>query len=199
MWGEYRRQLEGPKLRRTEKEIIDALRELHGQGIEMSNKGVGGADIKIYQTARKKFGSLEAALERAGLEIAESPAKSIWSDKEIIAEIRRLHDAGEDLSYTKMFSKHQKLTMAAAKRYKPWGKTLAEAGLDPDRFRVRFRRSDADLIEELRRLYESGEPVNARALRQGHSSLASLLRLRFGSHDAALRVAGLDPTEIRLK
>jgi hypothetical protein len=196
---EYSRNLKGPKQRWTKENVIDRLKELNGQGVEMSVKGIGTADSKLYLAARKHFGDIGAALERAGLKLVDPPPRSRWTRDKVIAEIGRLSASGEDLSYGVMIHNHPELSRAARKYFGPWSEALKEVGIDPESVRKRHRRTDEELAAELRAHYDRGEPVNAGALRQNHSGLATMLWGRFGTHDAALRAAGLDPAEIRLK
>ncbi len=197
--SEYHRTNKVPKSYLSESEIIDGLRALHAQGVEMSIGGVGAADNHLYAAARRKFGDLRTALENAGLQVFVPPPRSGWTAESVIAEIQKLSAQGEDLSCRVSINTHTELANAAFKIYGTWSKALTSAGVDPEKVRRRPRQTDEELITELRRLHDNGEPVNAWALHQNHASLGSRLRVRFGSHNAALMAAGLDPALIRQK
>ena len=197
--NEYRRKLEGPKQQWSEAQVIDGLRGLDQQGVEMSVKGIGAADNRLYQAARKLFGGIGTALERADLHLVEPPPRSTWTREKVVAEIKQLSASGEGLSCSVVVHNHPELVRAARKYFGPWSKALTEAGLNSSMVRKRPPRTEEDVLKELRDLYDRGEPVNAWALRQRHGSLATGLLNHFGTHDTALRAAGLDPAEIRLK
>jgi hypothetical protein len=196
---EYRRRTVGPKLQWTKKEIIDELNQFKTQGVEMSAKGIGTADYKLYLAAKRHFGTLSGALEKAGIQVVNPPTRSTWTDETVIAEIRRLEESGKDMSSIVAVHNHPELNRAARKHFGTWTNALAKSGIDPERVRKRPHYSDEHLLGELRRLHDMGEPVNATALRKSNNNLANMLRGRFGSHETALRAAGLNPSKIRLR
>jgi hypothetical protein len=195
----YRRRLEGPKPRLSKEDVIDRLNELNKQGVEMSIRGVGAADRKLYRAILKHFKDLESALEEGGLEFVPYPRRLTWTEEKVIQEIGKLLALGEELSHNIVKRKHPDLVYGAKKHYGTWTKALTMAGIDPTSVRKRPKSTDEELLKELRRLHKNGKPVNAWALRKINSGLATTLRARWGSHDAALRAAGLDPEKIRLK
>jgi hypothetical protein len=195
----YLRGLKGPKQFLTEEDVIDRLKALHLQGVEMSTKGVGAADRKLYYAVKKHFEHLGSALEKAGLQLALPPPRSTLTGEKVILEIKKLSASGEEMSCVFVKHHHPKLARAAFKQYGTWTNALTMSGIDPAAVRKRRRSTDQELLDELRRLHGEGKPVNAWALHQINSGLATTLLNRWGSHDAALRAAGLDPAKIRLK
>ena len=196
---EYRRKTVGPKLHWTNKEIIFELKYLKRQGVEMSARGIGTADYKLDLAAKRHFGTLSKALENAGIEIVNPLTESIWTDEIVIAEIRRLKELGEDMSSIVAVYNHLELNRAARQHFGTWTNALTKSGIDPERVRKRPHYSDERLLGELRRLHDIGEPVNASALRKSNNGLANRLKGRFGSHEAAIRAAGLNPSKIRMR
>ena len=80
--------------------------------------------------------------------------------------------------------------------YSAPGMRLRAAGIDPASVRRRRRAWTAqEVVKEIRRKSRAGEPLNAMDVRPpGIRGAASRL---FGSWNAALRAAGLDPARIR--
>lgn len=196
---DYRRKIVGPKLHWTKKKIIYGLKDLKTRGVEMSARGIGTADYRLYLAAKRHFGTLGKALENAGIQIVSPLTRSTWTDEIVIAEICRLKELGEDISSIVVVHNHPELNRAARKHFGTWTNALTKSGIDPERVRKRPHYSNEHLLGELRRLHDMGEPVNANALRKSNKSLANMLRGRFGSHEAAIRAAGLNPSKIRMR
>jgi hypothetical protein len=79
-----------------------------------------------------------------------------------------------------------------------WDAALEAAGLDPDDIRV-YRKpwTREEIILEIQRKHRQGEALNAKDV--SPHSLRSRGTVFFGSWDAALTIAGLDPSKIRKK
>lgn len=196
---EYCRKTVEPRLCWTDEDIINRLRALEMSGVGMSAKGIGTADYKLYLAAKRHFGDLSGALEMAGLHSVDRLRRSTWTDRKVITEIQRLKESGEDLSCIVAVHNHSELYRAGCKYFGTWTDTLTKAGIDPQKVRKRPYYTNKQLLGELKRLYDKGEPVNAGALRKRNASLANRLRGRFGSHEAALRAAGLNPSKTHLR
>jgi hypothetical protein len=195
----YRRGLEGPKPRLTGEDVIDWLRVLHQQGVEMSVKGVGSADRKLYPAILTHFDGLGIAFEKEDLEFVPHPRRSYWTGERVIKEIEKLSASGEELSHNIVLHKHPDLVYGARKNNGTWTSALKKAGIDPSSTRKHSIRTDEEVLRGLKRFYDDGKPVNTWALSRIDPRLVTTLRNRWGSHDAALKAAGLDPAFIRLK
>ncbi|MGQ9524726.1 MAG: homing endonuclease associated repeat-containing protein [Armatimonadota bacterium] len=130
-------------------------------------------------------------------------SKQIWSPELIIAEIRRLHAAGSDITQSRMEAIDGKLTSAAIRYFGSWGAAVEAAGIDYSQVAALGRQRRAQkvtkwtqerILEEIRRLYEAGEDLSSAVVRRKYLPLYATARRKvyFGSWAKAVTAAGVD-------
>ncbi|MDK3159570.1 hypothetical protein QPK87_23775 [Kamptonema cortianum] len=98
-----------------------------------------------------------------------------------------------------MLGENAALVYAAIRpnRFGSWRKALSAAGLvATDIYRYRSW-SDADIINEIKRLATAGADMSSKKMDETHNSLISTARRRFGSWAAALARAGVEYETVR--
>ncbi|MFO7955597.1 MAG: hypothetical protein R6X33_00670 [Candidatus Brocadiia bacterium] len=128
--------------------------------------------------------------------------KSGWNKEKIVSQVKELYEAGEDLSYNRMARKHQGLLAAANYHFGSWGEAVEAAGVDYAReVRKIPKWTREKIIETIREAYEAGEDLSWTNVTKNkeYSALAyaAIRDNQFGSWDAALEAAGVDPSEVR--
>jgi len=111
-----------------------------------------------------------------------------------VATIKAMHSRGDTVSHAAL--KRNSITGAARRLFGSWDAALRAAGLDPNV--IRFSRepwTHEGVLQEIRRKARAGEPLNAKDV--SPYSLRRRGRIFFGSWDAALAAAGLDPAKVR--
>jgi hypothetical protein len=188
-----------PGNRWTQEKIIETIRRLHEQGVDLSPTGIRKTHGALFSSARSKshFGSWRAAVAAAGLDYARiKRGEQIWSKERIVRAIRRHHDAGEDLLSAEFKRAHRQLYSAAcAKRYfGSWRRAVEAAGLDYERIRGQHFWSREKIIAKIRELHAAGKPLNWSTINKHHPGLYRAARRRenFGSWRGALRAAGVE-------
>lgn len=117
----------------TRERIIDQIRDMHQQGVDLSWRHVStmvDPQLAAAATKRKHFGSWSRALEEAGIAYSEVRRYRQWNDDAIIESIRARHAEGLDLNAKSVEETDITLITAARRRYESWHKALEAAGLD---------------------------------------------------------------------
>ncbi|MGB9619947.1 MAG: homing endonuclease associated repeat-containing protein, partial [Armatimonadota bacterium] len=121
--------------------IIAEIRRLHSIGSDITQSRVEAIDSKLTSAAVRYFGSWRAAVEAAGIDYSEVAALGKqrrvskikkWSNERILEEIRRLYEAGEDLSSAEVWRKHLDLYATARRKehFGSWASAVFAAGVD---------------------------------------------------------------------
>ncbi|NCO38465.1 MAG: hypothetical protein COZ06_38085 [Armatimonadetes bacterium CG_4_10_14_3_um_filter_66_18] len=124
-----------------------------------------------------------------------------WTRKRILLTIRKLHEAGEDLTVQNV----QRLGlggMVGAVYKDPalgsWKEVLEAAGIDLNTIGGRRRKwTPTRVLDEIHKRHQGGKDLSHRAVRQERQYLVVAAVEFFGSWEDALRAAGLDYDEIR--
>jgi hypothetical protein len=224
-----------------------------GKSVASSRLGVG-----LQLAIRRRFGSWERAMRRAGLDPAEHRLTRRWTKRQVVEALRRLHAEGSRIDALHVARSDPALLKAAYRILGNWGQTLRAAGFDPAAHRAprkwsleaardwvrtrlaagrpiaakhvprglygrvsregpggwgafvqsmgipdpgpRRRRgwTDAAVLEAIRARRRRGLPLHRDGVAAESQALTHQARQRFGSWDAALEAAGLDPTRVRL-
>jgi len=141
-----------PQRRWSRELILERIRELRQQGSDLTPSQVGVEHGALVSAAERYFGNWPAAVQAAGIDYERVRASGRqrrserirkWSQARILAEIRRLHQAGEDLSWGVMERKYQPLCAAAVKGcyFGSWSAALAAAGIDYEQVKAEARAS----------------------------------------------------------
>jgi hypothetical protein len=182
-----------PRRRWSEERIVKALLELDRRGVPISQRGlIEAGEHKLAQVINY-FGGLRMARRLAGLPPpARRPARSQLSGDDVVTEIQRRRSDGEPLA-----SSHvpQALLNAAQRVFGNWGAAVKAAGFDYDAIRLTRAYSDADLLQHVRGL--AREQPHATLGELSQQPLASTLRERFGSLEAAALRAGVPGWPVR--
>jgi hypothetical protein len=125
-----------------------------------------------------------------------------WSKEKIATSIRTLYDEGEDLSYNRMARHRQGLLAAANYHFGSWAEAVNAAGVD---YAADVRRipkwTRERIIAAIQAAHESGADLSWTSVTSDrrHSAVAyaAIRENQFGSWDAALAAAGIDPGDIR--
>ena len=131
----------------SELEIVDRILALSKQGCDLTFARVRAEDSRLLAAAVRYFSGWREAVEAAGIDYrrirllgkaARAQKIGRWSKELIVAEIRRLHAAGEDLRWSIAESKYHRLCSAAVKKnyFGSWRAALAAAGLDYEQIRT---------------------------------------------------------------
>jgi hypothetical protein len=176
----------------TRSEFVAELRRQYAAGQPVNAKAA--ASRGIHQPGCHLFGSWDAALQAARIDPATVRGKRAWTPADVIQEIRR-HRVGEPLHAAAISPTG--LRVSGIRFFGSWDRVLTAAGLDPAGIR-RYRKpfTAATIIEELHRKKSAGDPLNSSDVTP--SALHASARRIFGSWDAALEAAGIDPQEVRL-
>jgi hypothetical protein len=141
-----------PRLKWSQELILERIRELRERGSDLTPSEVGARHGALVSAAERYFGNWPAAVRAAGIDyeqVRESGRRrrsariSKWSRERIVAEIRRLHQAGEDLSWAVMERKYQPLCAAAVKQcyFGSWRAAMEAAGLDYEQIKAAARQA----------------------------------------------------------
>ena len=175
--------------------IIEGILELAAKGRHLNAAAVQHSDSALASAAFRQFRYWSEALRAARIDPSGWYKRApTWTKESIIRTIQCVHDAGDPLNHAAMC--RNSVTQAAIRLFGSWDAALRAAGLTPDTIRLRRRPWQPDeVVQEIRRKAEAGEPLHACGV--SPCTLYSKGRAFFGSWDAALSAAGLDPAKIR--
>lgn len=178
--------------------ILKSLRQLHRAGRALSYSQLARKHQALLSAAAYHFGSYRKAMEKAGIDYAQVLQRPRWNKQRIIALIKQARRDGEDLHWGAVSRRRDELGRAAFASLQPrlfgkWDRALHAAGLDADDIAC-YRTWDRNLIIfEMRARAQESEPLNSGALQKEDPGLHAAAVRYFGSYDAALRAAKLDP------
>ncbi|HLL89199.1 MAG TPA: hypothetical protein VK324_07840, partial [Tepidisphaeraceae bacterium] len=182
--------------------ILKTLRALHRRGQDLSYNALAVKNQALVSAANYHYKSYKRAVEAAGIDYAEVRRKPKWSKENIAALLRKSRRKGLDLSWRAVTLRNDELSRAASAAVHPhlfgtWNKALAAAGLDPQRV-ARYHRWDGPAVKkELEDRRKRRRPVNASVIQKEVPGLYRAAVRAFGSYDAALAAAGVDPDSAR--
>ncbi|MDD2403890.1 MAG: hypothetical protein PHV75_05415 [Victivallaceae bacterium] len=88
---------------------------------------------------------------------------------------------------------------AAERTFGSWGKAIEAAGLNYNDIKKYQRWSKQKVVDEIRRLYEAGEPVSSKNAQDKFKSLYMASIKRFGNWGTAVQRAGINYESVRLR
>jgi len=177
--------------------IVAALRRLAKRlGRTPRSTEVRGDAPEVYRALFRHFGSFAAAVDAAGLAAVGLPRK--WSRELVVAELRRLHRAGEGVSRRKLIEAGRYDLVNAMVSY-CGGMTAARraARLPPASSgpRGKSKWSEDEVIAQIRERHRRGLSLaSSKVPRKLHDAAGYYL----GGWRQAVEVAGLDYDQVRL-
>lgn len=198
-----------PKRVWTSERVIDEIRALEKQGVDLRHGSVQDDHKRLVSAAIRYFGSWRAAVEAAGVDYEDLRKSSEeqrlqkigkWSSERILEEIKDLKAQGEDLRAVIVKNKFPALFSAAVspRYFGNWRHALEAAGVDYDKVlakspRGRPRRSEVWhtglILDVIRSMKAAGESLDQESISSRHARLMRLATSRFGSWHAAVETA----------
>ncbi|HEX8524148.1 MAG TPA: hypothetical protein VF669_17980 [Tepidisphaeraceae bacterium] len=182
--------------------ISDELRRLNRRGIDLSYNSLAKKKQSLVSAAAYHFGSYRRAVEAAGIPYDSVVRRPRWTKQAIIRLIKDAKRKNADLHWSAVTRRRDELGRAAFASLQPrlfgkWDRALHAAGLDADEV-SRYRKWDRNsVVYELRARASDQEALNSGAIQREDSGLHAAAVRHFGSYDAALRAAKVDPDAVR--
>jgi len=175
--------------------VVNRILELAAEGRPLNAGAVQRYEATLTNAATRWFPTWGDALKAAGIDPVRWYRRvPKWTPQRIIETIQSIHASGSPVSHAAL--KRNSVTQAASLLFGSWDDALRAAGLDPDQIRIHRKPwTPEEALREIRRKAEAGEPLNAKDV--SPYSLRRRGRIFFGSWDAALAAAGLDPAKVR--
>jgi len=175
--------------------VIRRIRHFADEDRPLNAAAVQRSELTLASAASRYFSSWAEALEAAGIDSAQWRRRvPTWTRQRVVQAIQERHAAGGRVNHAAVG--RLSLSWAGVSLFGSWDAALLAAGLDPDEIRIRRKPWTPDeVVVEIQRKHRCSEPLNARDV--SPHSLRSRGTVFFGSWDAALTAAGLDPAKIR--
>lgn len=181
----------------SREKLVQEILQIHARGNPLSTLRIHSDHKTLYRAAIRLVGSWGAALRAAGLDPRKHREPSTWSMDRATAWVRESHAAGRDIRSSVVFP--GLVAHVAKATGGTWSAFVESLGIPYPGHRKRLNWTDEAVLVEIRDRKRRGQPLNVKAVRrERREALAQQARKRFGSWDAALRAAGLDPAGIRL-
>ncbi len=191
-----------PRIAWDKERILTTLRQLYKKGVELSYNRLAKKQQSLVSAAAYHFGSYRGAVERAGIDYSAVTRRPRWTKQAIIALIKGARRGGEDLHWSAVTKRRDELGLAAFASLQPrlfgrWDLALQASGLDADDVSIYRKWDRHSILFELRSLAREGESINSGAIQKEDAGLHAAAVRHFGSYDASLRAAKLDPRHYR--
>lgn len=182
----------------TPERIVRAIHDLDRCGIALNHNSIKKLDQSLAQAARLRFGSWDDALRAAGYEpSSKRRCRHPWTKSELVALLQERARVETTLSLNALRPISARFaikrlfgTFAAALR------VAAVAHKAPHRERKWSRNVVLQAIQER---HASGYPLNCATVLRSNCALRMAALRFFDTWNHALRAAGFDPRQIRLR
>ncbi|HEX8550511.1 MAG TPA: hypothetical protein VF681_03035 [Abditibacteriaceae bacterium] len=185
----------------TRDKLIDEIRKLDKQGVDLSPTAIQKSHGALFSSARSRshFGNWREAIEAAGLDYEDiKRVKQRWSRDEILAQIRKHHENGEDLLDPQFKLRERGLYLAAcAHRYfGSWRRAVQAAGIDHEQLREKRIWTKTRILRCIQDLAKEGKPLGWAYVEQHCPGIYRAARRKenFVSWHEALLAAGVTPS-----
>jgi hypothetical protein len=188
-----------------EKRVKARLLERKTQGKPLNVHAVTKEESGLVKAAERLFGSYDDALRSSGLNPKKIRMSRTYTDLEIILKIIECKNRGDNLgpkSISRIRKKGRDLKRVysvAGKRFGNWRKALEIAGVDPSEYYERKRWNPEKVREEILRIFEAGEALNAESILQNQKGLYNASRRHCGSWEQAVGSCGIDYKNVTKK
>ena len=193
-----------PRLGRSE--VVARLRALAAKHGAVSPRLLVTQDVAAARSLRIHFPSFAMACRVAGVDVARPPprrglrrsSRAAWSNNRVVGELRRLDARGAPTGWAELMQGGQgALVRAAATHAGGLQQARAAAGIEPPERRPPRKRWDrAAIVAAIRAEARAGKPL---ASSKAPQRLVAAARWHFGSWEAALAAARVDPGAVRLQ
>ncbi|HEY7120497.1 MAG TPA: hypothetical protein VH475_28190 [Tepidisphaeraceae bacterium] len=183
-------------------QILQTLKKLHKDGKDLSYTQLARRMQPLVSAAAYHFGSYRSAVEKAGIDYADVVRRPRWTKQHIIKLIKQARREGDDLHWSAVTKRGDELGRAAfaslqKRLFGSWDRALHGAGLDAQEI-SQYRKWDKDsIVFELKGRHREQEALNSGSVQKEDPGLHAAAVRHFGSYDAALRAAKVDPAKIR--
>ncbi len=174
----------------TRERIIRHLldREAEGKRLTVGGEGV---DLRLYNAARRIFGSWRNAVKAAGIAPERVLPWERWTPARILTIIRHLAQREPPITLAQKDRRYSNVVSAARRHFGSWSKAVMAAGVDPTRLRRVVPWNQERVIESILIRALRNESLVSRFVEP--RSLVEAAQRLYGSWAAAVTAAGLDP------
>lgn len=185
----------------TNDSIIEKIRELHDNGVDLSTKNMKKEYRPLYAAAcsENHFHSWRVAVQAAGIDYESYLKVQFWDKDKIIKRIIELYDSGEDLSAGSVQKKYNPLAVAAIQEryFGTWKAAVEAAGLDYSKVTKHIFWTKESIKLRINEMYDSGEDLSESSLQVNHPTFYNIIRKHLGSIEKGIIATGLNYDEIR--
>lgn len=194
-----------PQKKWSKEIVVRHILKRHRGGHKLNSGYVQIHCTSLYQAGCNQFGSWRKAIEASGLKYDDvcvlKRGCPVWSEKKIIATIRRRHRQKLPLNSNYIQTKEKRLYGAANKYFGGWAQAVSASGLDYSKLRKQTQRSwsKAAIVSEVIRRFGQGLSIRGADVCLEDRGLYQAAKRHFGREGwAKARVlAGFDPTDPR--
>ena len=209
--GEIRKSPKPLRKYQTQSDVINEIRNRHLQGKKINANGVASGQDKdkaLQSKAVRLFGRWSVAVESAGFDyskISPMAPPRYKSAGDIIAEIKGRHNLGLPITAVGIRNgpdRNANVYANAYKYFKDWKTALIAAGIDYGKLHPSWAKyqTKESVVEELKRRYQSGLPLNVKGIMFGENADRTLYKSGvkfYGNWLAALNSAGIKGDFVR--
>ena len=184
--------------------IIAELQRLHKAGQDLSYNAMAKRKQSLVSAAAYHFGSYRRAIEKSNIDYQDVLRRPRWSKQSIIALIKKARRDDIPLHWSAVTQRRDELGKAAFASLQPrlfgrWDRALQAAGMDAGDV-SQYRAWDKNtVLFDLKSRAADSEALNSGALQKEDAGLHAAAVRHFGSYEAALKAAKLDPDALRLR
>ena len=163
--------------------VVSELRQLHAGGEVITYAALRAAGFGgLLSAADRYVGSFSRAIQLAGI----APARPLWTRDRVLAEIKRLHEDGIELSSQQLVDNGRSgLIKAARRHFGSWLDAVEAAGAP--RFKRGRWKNWQQIRDQLRALHRNGERMTIAVMEErGFRDLVDAAQAEAGSWNAAL-------------
>ncbi len=169
----------------SDEEVINSLKERQEKGLPLNESAIYRSDLRLYNAARRRFGSFPKALLASGIDPDKVCLRKQYTDEAINKVIKAAYRinrlTGEERIKALKKLKQRYQTMVYVK-YKSWRTFANKVGLDPEKFL--FKDQEEELITAIKRLPSS---MTAGMLFNENRSLYNKILRRLGPVSTVLK------------
>lgn len=187
------------RIKWTKELVISEVKVIKESGEPLNASHVMKVNSKLYGAARKHLGSWKEAVELAGYNYEEVNLRSNekkWNKEEIITEIKRLFEEGEQLNSDYIQKNFTKLHSASQRYFDSWGEAVDLAGFDYEEIKG-IKWTEETVTANILALSSQGEDLSSSNMQRNHMSLFQAGCRIYGSWKDAVNSSGLDYSTYR--